>query len=172
MLPATATWGFGGTSTAVPDVSGVAALLVGRGLTTPAQVMQRLAQTATDLGPAGWDQFYGWGPVNAAAAVGVLDPARVMRAFAGSVSSAAVVRQSHLATVASTGAFTVTGAQAGTRSVMAWQDLNGNGVLDADDLWGRVDGVVVNPGQTTTGVVVPCAATPAHPFPSPPPRGV
>ena len=158
-------WGFRGTSMAAPHVSGVAALLVGRGLTAPQQVMQRLAQTATDLGPAGWDQFYGWGLVNAAAAVGALDPARVMRAFAGSVSSGGVVRQSHLVTVASTGAFTVTGVQAGTRSVMAWQDFNGNGILDAEDLWGRADGVVVNPGQTTTGVVVPVRRYTGPPLP-------
>lgn len=158
-------WGFRGTSMAAPHVSGVAALLVGRGLTTPQQVMQRLTQTATDLGPAGWDQFYGWGLANAAAAVGALDPARLMRAFAGSVTGAGVVRQSHLVTVASTGAFTVTGVQAGMRSVMAWQDFNGNGILDADDLWGRVDGVAVNPGQTTTGVVVPVRRYTGPPLP-------
>jgi serine protease len=148
-------WGFRGTSMAAPHVSGVAALLVGRGLTSPQQVKQRLEQTATDLGASGWDPFYGWGLVNAAAAVGAYEPARVMRAFAGIVTGTGVVRQSHVVAVAGSGAFTVTGVQAGVRSVMAWQDFNGNGVLDVEDLWGRVDGVVVNAGQTTTGVVVP-----------------
>lgn len=147
-------WGFRGTSMATPHVSGVAALLVGRGVTSPQQVLQRLAQTATDLGPAGWDPYFGWGLLNAAAAVGAYEPVRVMRAFAGAVTSSGVVRQSHLVTVAASGAFTVTGVPAGVRSLMVWQDFNGNDVLDPDDLWGRTDGVVVNPGQTTTGLTV------------------
>ena len=36
---------------------------------TPAQVKQRIEQTATDLGPPGYDQRYGFGLVNAAAAI-------------------------------------------------------------------------------------------------------
>jgi subtilisin family serine protease len=57
-----------GTSQAAPHVSGVAALLVGKGLSGQA-VVQRILDTATDLGPAGDDAQYGRGLVNARAAV-------------------------------------------------------------------------------------------------------
>jgi subtilisin family serine protease len=57
-----------GTSQAAPHVSGVAALLVGKGLRGQAAV-KRILDTATDLGPAGEDAQYGHGLVNARAAV-------------------------------------------------------------------------------------------------------
>jgi len=57
-----------GTSQAAPHVSGVAALLVGKGLTGQSAV-KRILDTATDLGPAGDDAEYGHGLVNARAAV-------------------------------------------------------------------------------------------------------
>ena len=57
-----------GTSQAAPHVSGVAALLVGKGLRGQAAV-KRIVDTAQDLGPAGEDAEYGHGLVNARAAV-------------------------------------------------------------------------------------------------------
>ena len=59
-----------GTSMATPYVSGVAALVftANPGL-TPQQVMNVIENTATDLGASGWDRTYGYGEVNAAAAV-------------------------------------------------------------------------------------------------------
>ena len=57
-----------GTSQAAPHVSGVAALLVSRGVRGQAAV-KRILETATDLGPAGEDPQYGHGLVNARAAV-------------------------------------------------------------------------------------------------------
>jgi subtilisin family serine protease len=57
-----------GTSQAAPHVAGVAALLVGRGVTGQAAV-GRILDTATDLGPPGDDPEYGNGLVNARAAV-------------------------------------------------------------------------------------------------------
>jgi subtilisin family serine protease len=57
-----------GTSQATPHVSGVAALLVSKGIRGQAAV-QRILATATDLGPPGPDAQYGAGLVNAQAAV-------------------------------------------------------------------------------------------------------
>ncbi|MEO8686876.1 MAG: S8 family serine peptidase [Solirubrobacteraceae bacterium] len=57
-----------GTSQAAPHVSGVAALLVSRGVRGQAAV-RRLLATATDLGPPGVDSQYGAGLVDARAAV-------------------------------------------------------------------------------------------------------
>ena len=57
-----------GTSQAAPHVSGVAALLVARGVRGAAAV-QRIRATATDLGAPGADAKFGAGLVNARAAV-------------------------------------------------------------------------------------------------------
>ncbi|MDQ7830008.1 MAG: S8 family serine peptidase, partial [Armatimonadota bacterium] len=143
-----------GTSMATPHVSGVAALLISRGIVGPDAIRTRLRDTAVDLPPAGWDQFFGYGLVNAAAAVGASNPNNAMRAFSGVVSGSVITRQSDVAIVAATGSFTVTNAQAGTKTVFVWQDFNGNGTVDAEDLYGRMDNVVISPGSTTTGVVV------------------
>src|SRR3989338_2145495 len=63
-------WFFQGTSMAAPHVAGVAALVIGNGnASAPTDVRLALEQTADDLGTAGRDNTYGWGLVNAAAAL-------------------------------------------------------------------------------------------------------
>jgi len=63
-------WFFEGTSMAAPHVSGVAALLISEGVAiTPAEVREALQSTAEDKGPEGWDPKYGWGIVDAYAAL-------------------------------------------------------------------------------------------------------
>ncbi len=59
-----------GTSMAAAHVSGIAALVLSRGLaTTTADVRRAIETTATDLGAAGYDTTYGYGLVNAYGAV-------------------------------------------------------------------------------------------------------
>lgn len=59
-----------GTSMATPHVSGVAALILSRNPSfTPNQVRNFLQSTAEDHAPSGWDSNYGWGIVDADAAV-------------------------------------------------------------------------------------------------------
>jgi len=60
-----------GTSPACALASGVAALVLSKSTTilSPLQVKNILESTAIDLGVAGWDQYYGWGEINAYAAV-------------------------------------------------------------------------------------------------------
>lgn len=63
-----------GTSMATPFVSGLAALVWSAfPFLSPDQVQQKIESTATDLGPIGWDQDYGWGLINAAAALAATD---------------------------------------------------------------------------------------------------
>ncbi|MDI6591946.1 MAG: S8 family serine peptidase, partial [Patescibacteria group bacterium] len=61
---------FQGTSMATPHVSGVAALLIANGnATTPDEVRAALQETAEDLGTAGRDDTFGYGLVDAYAAL-------------------------------------------------------------------------------------------------------
>jgi len=57
--------GFGGTSAACPQVSGAAALLLSvNPALTEAQVRTILQQSATDMGPGGFDNDFGFGRLN------------------------------------------------------------------------------------------------------------
>jgi len=59
-----------GTSFASPVVAGVAALMVAANPALTADAIEQILEdTALDLGAAGWDQSYGYGRVDAAAAV-------------------------------------------------------------------------------------------------------
>jgi subtilisin family serine protease len=71
LVNAVSSWDvFNGTSMAAPHVSGAAALVFGKNPTlTTTQVESILESTATDLGPAGYDPTFGFGLVNAAAAL-------------------------------------------------------------------------------------------------------
>jgi hypothetical protein len=61
-----------GTSQAAPHVAGLAALIWARNPTyTAAQVRSVIQLAAVDLGTAGWDQQYGWGRIDAPAALGL-----------------------------------------------------------------------------------------------------
>jgi serine protease len=53
-----------GTSMAAPHVSGFAALLMQQGITSPPAVEAAMEQFATDLGPSGRDEQYGFGLIN------------------------------------------------------------------------------------------------------------
>jgi serine protease len=61
-----------GTSMAVPHVSATAALVIASGAIgenpSPTAVLQRMEATARDLGAPGYDEYYGWGLIDAAAA--------------------------------------------------------------------------------------------------------
>jgi serine protease len=58
-----------GTSVATPHVAGVAAMLAAQGVRSPSAIEAMLRSSATNLGPPGRDDEYGFGLVNARAAV-------------------------------------------------------------------------------------------------------
>ena len=55
---------FQGTSMAVPHVSGLAAMLIQQGITSPAAIEAAMKRYATDLGIGGRDDEYGFGLIN------------------------------------------------------------------------------------------------------------
>lgn len=72
--------GISGTSMAAPHVAATAALVVASGVLgtdpSPQEIEARLEQTARDLGQPGYDPYYGWGLLNAAAATAPGSPRR------------------------------------------------------------------------------------------------
>ena len=64
-----------GTSVATPYVSGLAALILSANRKySPDKVSELILSTAVDLGSAGKDAMYGWGCINAAAALKKVEP--------------------------------------------------------------------------------------------------
>jgi serine protease len=79
-----------GTSMACPHVAGLAALLIAKngGTMTPAEVRAALQNTAEDLGSAGWDQYYGYGLIDADAALQSISTSNPpVAAFSGTPTS-------------------------------------------------------------------------------------
>ena len=69
-------FGMSGTSMAAPHVAGVAALLYSQGITNPKAIEAALKRSARDLGPPGRDPEYGFGLIDARAALRGLGVAR------------------------------------------------------------------------------------------------
>jgi len=76
-----------GTSMATPHVAGVAALILAKNPNwNPAQVRHALQSTATDIGTSGNDTAYGWGLLNAQAAVAGFNEHTINGSFDGANS--------------------------------------------------------------------------------------
>ncbi|WP_261663532.1 S8 family serine peptidase [Deinococcus sp. Marseille-Q6407] len=112
-----------GTSQAAPQVSALAALLLSKGVTHgPEDTEARMFDTATDLGPAGRDEYFGYGMINPAAA---LEAPAVSRAAGFSLQSDR--GQSYQPALDEQGRFTAY-LGTGTYVLRAGHDFNGNGV--------------------------------------------
>lgn len=133
-----------GTSFASPHVAGVVALMYANGITDPHEIREILADTAEDLGPRGFDNQYGYGLINAYAAVAGV---KRERALVGVAESDGAVRGPvHPQPFGDERVAVVEGVAPGRQVVFAWIDVTDNGMLDAGDFAGIVDVVVPETG--------------------------
>lgn len=121
-----------GTSFSAPNVAGVAALVYAANPSLSAsQVRQILINSATDLGATGWDQYYGWGLVDAAKAVALAKNTTSTTPLADTIApSVSISSPSTGTTVSGTVQFAVSSTDnVGVSKVELWKD----GALYATD---------------------------------------
>ena len=117
-----------GTSMAAPHISAVAALMISNGITDPANIWNILKNTSTYIGPS---SEYGYGLVNSYNAVTYNGRWEPMIVWAENSNDNLVAES----TVTNSGDFSMT-LPVGTYKIYAWQDFNGDGVIDPGDFYG------------------------------------
>ncbi|TDX59196.1 S8 family peptidase [Orenia marismortui] len=140
-----------GTSMATPHVTGVAALILakfraeGENL-TPDQIKEELVLTAEDLGESGKDNQYGYGLINAHAA---LAGAKITQAkvFAGEKLASKIRLKSDLVKVTDNGLYQLSNVEKGNWYIYSWIDLDkpgeeGYDKIDVGDYFGRTSSQV------------------------------
>jgi serine protease len=147
---------FQGTSMATPHAAGTAALMLSRGIASPATIQSVLRSTAVcPSGASCPNTQLGAGVINAAAAVGVAPNASRLCAFSGTISAASVTRESDMRLVAASGNFTISNAQTGVKTVFVWQDFDNSMTVTPGDAYGQTaPNVSIFNGMTTSGVSV------------------
>ena len=134
-----------GTSMATPYVSGIAALLKASNHTDIRNILQ---ETAVDLGDIGRDDIYGYGLVDAYAALRG-KPLTLPDVFVATIVG------NDVTTVTSpgdwdNGSYFIPGAPAGDYYLVAVRDLNNNNIIDTGDYFGKSKETIYIEEHTTT----------------------
>jgi serine protease len=132
-----------GTSMATPYVSGIAGLLLAKGV-SPDRVVQRLKTTAHDLGSTGIDEKYGYGLVDAYGAM--ID--QNIRVFAATKDGATLTVQSEIKEVANGEVYDLNQIDNREVDLVGWIDLDNNSQVDDGDYYVRVPVPVDDSNQT------------------------
>ncbi|WP_258006279.1 S8 family peptidase [Mesotoga sp. B105.6.4] len=122
-----------GTSMATPHVTGVVALLMGSGLTDPDDIRSVLRNTAVDLGTPGRDYYYGWGLVDAEAALDAITSPQEFKVFLRNPSTGTNITSTNLS---DSGAYHFSDVSNSQVEIFAWRDMDESGTIDTGDLLG------------------------------------
>ena len=147
-----------GTSMACPLAAGVGALLLSINTTlTPAQVKSILETTATDKGTAGFDTAYGYGLINASAAVNSIITAPTITNSTGASNILDVTARLNGELTTNGGASTTVhicwGSTDGGTTIGSWaHDIN-LGVKSVGTFYSDISGLTAN--QITNATIAP-----------------
>lgn len=147
---------FGGTSAACPQVAGVAALILSVNPTlSEIDVRNILNNTATDMGTAGFDNTYGFGRVNAFAAV---QAARISISGPATICSSSNITLGNIPLGAS-GTWSAWPASYVTTSSGTFTSLTGSATISLTPAAGNQSGSVTLTVTTNTACGTPISAT-------------
>ncbi len=127
-----------GTSMATPHVSGLAALLVASDINSPEEIRSRLINTAIDLGGYGIDDYYGYGLVDAYAAL-INKKIKNPVVFAADKNGSSLYVKSDIIKAEDNGSFSLSKVNSNAQYLIAWFDGNDNGIIDGGDYFGEVE---------------------------------
>lgn len=125
-------FGMAGTSMAAPHVTGLIALMISQGIVGVENIRNVLRRTAIDLGPSGYDIYYGAGLVDAYGAVTWQGGWQPLIVFALDKNDK-LVDQTYADGL---GRFELTAVTNPEVRIYAWLDFDGDGKVSYGDLYG------------------------------------
>ena len=128
--------GLAGTSMAAPYVSGIAALLKANGVSTVNNIKNRLFNSAVDLGSEGKDNQFGYGLVDAYAALLGDQPLTRPTVFMGQFIDGKLKIMSEKTQINRNDTFVLNQSEPGDLLLFGWRDVNQNQIIDQGDYYG------------------------------------